>query len=776
MGLTRPTSGTSVVIVRRSIRSRLMALIMAGSAAVVAFACLAFILFSAVDFRREAVEDLSSLAQVIAYNSTVALEFGITEDVEHLLSSLETRPAVLFGCVYDASGAPFAEYHRVLRPVEVVPPAVRPPGHAFEDGRLLLFAPIYHQGELLGTIHLQDDLSDGWTALLRNLLAAAAILALALLLAWLAALRLQRVVSRPVLALTKTARTVLEQGDYSVRAPAVSDDELGVLASTFNQMLLAIESRDANLRGVNEALQKEVGERRRAQEALFHEKEFLAVTLRSIGDGVIATDAEGCVTFLNRVAEQLTGWSEEQAIDRPLREVFPLVNEETGASVENPAAKVLATGAVVGLANHTILIARDGTRRAIADSGAPIREEDGSISGVVLVFRDVTEERMLEAEMTRIQKLETVQVLAAGIAHDFNNLLSAILGFISLARRGLPPGGEEAAGRLQKAEAAVGRARDLTLQLLTFTSGGEPVRGPAVLGRILRDAAAFALRGADTRCQFRIEEDLWPVNVDQGQIGQVVQNLVLNADQASPHGDTIIVSARNCTLTPTSLVPLRPGRYVEVEVKDHGVGITPENLARIFDPFFTTKAKGSGLGLAVCFSIIKKHEGHIEVESRVGAGSTFRFWLRASEDEKPMEKPVLAELPLGSGRILIMDDEEAIREVACDMLNVLGYDPEVACDGDEALALFRRARDEARPYDAVILDLTIPGGMGGKDTLKQLLQIDPGVMAVVSSGYSSDPVLVNPLEYGFKAFVRKPYDIDTLAAVLADLLGEESPA
>ncbi|MBM4353911.1 MAG: PAS domain S-box protein [Deltaproteobacteria bacterium] len=768
---TNPASGGTVTpAIRRTIRVRLMTIIMLGSVTVVAFTCVAFIVFSILDYRREAAEDLSSLARIVAHNSTVALSFGIPEDVEGLLLSLETRPSVVLGCVYDREGNLFAQYRRQRNPLPGDPPPVRESGSFFENGRLLLFAPIRHQGKVLGTIHIQDDLSAGWLVFVRNLLGASFIMLVAMLLAWLAASRLQRGVSGPILALTKTARTVLEKGDYSQRAATTSDDEIGVLASTFNRMLLAIESRDAEVRGANEALQAEVMQRRQAQEALFHEKELLSVTLRSIGDGVVSTDAQGRVTFINRVAETLTGWTEREAAGRPLDAVMHLVHEETGALVENPATRVLDTGTVSGLANHTILVARDGTRRAIADSGAPIRAEDGEISGAVLVFRDVTEERKVEAEMTRIQKLQTVQVLAAGIAHDFNNLLSAILGFVSLARHSLPAGGEASDGRLQKAEAAVARARDLTLQLLTFTSGGEPVRGTATLDSILREAAAFALRGADTRCDFDIEDNLWPTNVDAGQIGQVVQNLVLNADQASNEGGTILVAARNRLLTSTSPLPLPTGKYVEVSVTDHGIGIPAENLPRIFDPFFTTKSKGSGLGLAVCFSIIKKHEGHIEVESAVGRGSVFRFWLHASHGERNVEMPVLGKLPLGSGRVLVMDDEEAIREVARDMLNILGYDPDVSCDGAQTIELYRRALQEDRPYHVVILDLTIPGGMGGKDTLRELQKINPDVRAIVSTGYSSDPVLSNPLEYGFAAFVRKPYDIGALAMVMAGVV------
>jgi len=748
-----------------------MGVIIFGAALVVGFACLAFILFSVMDSRRKAVEDLSSLARIIAYNSTVAMEFGIPEDVEQLMAALETRPSVVLGAVYDAEGALFAQYRRVEGAMPATPPPVREPGHSYEDGRLFLFAPILHHGQHLGTIHLQDDLSSEWAALSRNLLATATILGLAMLLSLLAAYRLQQMVSQPILALTATARAVLENGDYKVRAAETSDDEVGVLASTFNQMLTVIESRDANLRRVNETLQEEVAERRRAQEALSHEKEFLSVTLRSIGDAVIATDPEGRVTFVNRVAELLTGWPEAEALGRTLREVFRLVHEETGEPVKDPCALVLATGKVVGLANHTVLVSRDGTRRAIADSAAPICMEEDVISGVVLVFRDVTEARKLEAELTRIQKLETVQVLAAGIAHDFNNLLSAILGFISLARRGLPAGDEAAGTRLQKAEAAVGRARDLTAQLLTFTSGGEPVRGPANLEHILRDAAAFALRGADTLCEFNIEEDLWPVNVDASQIGQVVQNFVLNAHQASPMGDVIHVSAHNRAVTPAASVPLPAGRYVEVAVTDTGVGIPRENFARIFDPFYSTKPKGSGLGLAVCFSVIKKHEGHIEFESVVGEGTTFHFWLHASEEEQQIEAPRLGDPPPGSGRILVMDDEPTILEVTSEMLHVLGYDAKTATNGAAAIDVYRRARADGRPFDAVILDLTIPGGMGGKDTLQALQSIDPEICAIVSSGYSSDTVLTYPREHGFAAFIRKPYDLDTLATTLADLLG-----
>lgn len=512
--------------------------------------------------------------------------------------------------------------------------------------------------------------------------------------------------------------------------------------------------------------QAEVAERLSAEESLAAEKERLAVTLHSIGDGVITVDTASRVVLLNKVGEQLTGWSQAQARGRPLTEVFNIVNEKTRKEVSSPVAQVLRTGEIAALANHTVLIARDGRERAIADSGAPIHDGAGNIIGVVLVFRDVTEQQRMEQELTKARNLEAIGLLAGGIAHDFNNILTAILGNIALAKM-YGESNSRVTDVLNEAEKAFWRARDLTQQLLTFAKGGAPIKKTASVRELLTDTASFALRGGNVRLEFAIADDLWPAEFDRGQISQVINNLVLNAKQAMPGGGTLHIRAANVRLDGNT-VPVPAGDYLRIEVGDTGTGIPEKHLAKIFDPYFTTKQKGSGLGLAIAYSIIAKHEGHIDVRSTVGVGTTFSIYLPALPEAETVDSDIVEfGRHDGSGkRVLVMDDEAPVRQVLESLLTGINYDVVCAQDGDEVLRIYAEALKQQRRFDIVVMDLTVPGGMGGRECIAKLLKIDPNVCAIVSSGYSNDPVMANYADYGFCGVVAKPYQMRELSFVL----------
>jgi PAS domain S-box-containing protein len=502
--------------------------------------------------------------------------------------------------------------------------------------------------------------------------------------------------------------------------------------------------------------------RKQAEDALAAEKERLAVTLRSIGDGVIATDTEGRVSIINKHAEDLTGWRQGDALGQPLPTVFSVVHQRTRQTYRNPVSQVLAAGEIVDLPDQSILVSRNGTERMIAASAAPIRDQESKIIGSVLVFRDISDQQAIMEERVRASKLDSLGILAGGIAHDFNNILTAVIGNISFARLFCQPG-EKQFERLEEAEKAALRAKDLATQLLTFAKGGAPVRQTASLTELIRDSTSFALRGSNVRCEFQATPDLWPVEVDQGQFSQVIQNLVINSVQAMPNGGVVRVSADNVTLDADSPLALPPGRYCRITVKDHGTGIKPENLGKVFDPYFTTKEKGTGLGLATSYSIVKKHDGIITVDSTLGVGSEFHVYLPASEKQVKPAAPEPAAAVQGQGRILVMDDEELIRELAQTALEFLGYQVDAVPDGEECIKAYVTARDEGKPYAALIMDLTIPGGMGGKEAIQRLLEIDPDVRAIVSSGYSHGPEMANHKQHGFRGMVGKPYKVEELA-------------
>jgi signal transduction histidine kinase/CheY-like chemotaxis protein len=386
-----------------------------------------------------------------------------------------------------------------------------------------------------------------------------------------------------------------------------------------------------------------------------------------------------------------------------------------------------------------------------------------------MIRRDVTISRKLKEESFRVQKLESLGLLAGGIAHDFNNILTGILGSIGLAKLSAAPE-DKLFQKLQDAEKGAWRARDLTEQLLTFSRGGAPIKKTTSLGKILNEAVPFALRGSNVKYDLSIPENIMPVEVDEGQINQVIHNLVINADQAMPTGGILSVSAENVYISSEDGLPVSEGAYVVITVKDTGAGIPTEYLEKVFDPYFTTKQKGSGLGLAVSYSIIKGHHGFIRVESDLGRGTSFFIYLPGSDKELNLQSgSAIEELPC-TGKILIMDDEAMIRDVALEMLSIKGFEVHCARDGYEAIELYRQAMEQGCRFDAIIMDLTIPGSMGGKETVAELLKMDPTVKAIVSSGYSHDPIMSQYESHGFAGVVTKPYKIENLVNALATVI------
>jgi signal transduction histidine kinase/CheY-like chemotaxis protein len=394
----------------------------------------------------------------------------------------------------------------------------------------------------------------------------------------------------------------------------------------------------------------------------------------------------------------------------------------------------------------------------------------------------IKERRKMEEELLKAQKLDSLGVLAGGIAHDYNNLLTAIMANISFAIQMEDPEkrvykdnpGSDVLQSLLDAETATLQAKGLTRQLITFAKGGSPVRELVPdIGEIIKGSVGFALRGSNVRYDLSIPGDLWPVEVDTGHITQVLQNLIINADQAMPGGGVVKIKAENISTAADKVIQLKAGRYIKVSIVDEGDGIPKENLSKIFDPYFTTKEKGSGLGLATVYSIIKKHDGSISVETELGAGSTFSFYLPASEKpvkKKARKEPYAAGPMVGEGKVLVMDDEALVRKITERVLSKAGYEVKLAKDGNEAIDLYIEAKVTGRTFDAVIMDLTIPGGLGGRDTIRELLEFDPGARVIVTSGYSNDPIMEDYRKYGFKGAIVKPYNIEELRRVVHEMI------
>ena len=531
------------------------------------------------------------------------------------------------------------------------------------------------------------------------------------------------------------------------------------------QIIKDKQGHNLGIRGSN----SDITLRKKAELAFNEQRNRLETTLRSIGDGVIATDLNKKIILLNHSAEKLCGWKQAEALHKEISLVLNLKSDTPSITFDQFLDKVLAKKQALEFPQNAILISRQGKKFLINDSAAPIFDAQNNITGIVVVFRDVTQRVKMEEELAKMNKLESVGILAGGIAHDFNNILTAILGNVMLASE--LEKNEKIKHRLREAEKAALRAKDLSDQLLTFSKGGNPILEPTSIQSIIEDSCSFALSGSNAKLILKIAPDLHPAYADAGQINQVLHNLVLNAAQAIPDSGTIEVRACNEEVDAKSSLPLKNGTYIKIVIRDNGIGIPEDDLDKIFDPYFTTKKSGNGLGLSSTFSIIKKHKGHIFVESESGSGTSFTIYLPASlkNSAKPKKRSNTSNMK-GNGKILIMDDEAEIRDILGEILKLSGYSPEFSKDGKQAIQMYKTSIEHGEKYKAIIMDLTIPGGLGGKEAIKELLELDKDVIAIVSSGYSNDPVMSRYKEYGFKAVIKKPYQLNEIRNTLTKIL------
>ena len=512
---------------------------------------------------------------------------------------------------------------------------------------------------------------------------------------------------------------------------------------------------------------QDITERKQTEESLRRSEEKLRLMFEALPEGITIIDLDGKIAQTNKATAYIYGYDNKEEIIG--LNVFEFIAKKDHTRTTEIIKRTLNEGPL-GAIEFTQL-RKDRSEFPAEVSGNVLKDVSGNPIGLITIMKDITEHKEIEEERQKIAKLESIGTLAGGIAHDFNNILTVILGNITLAERHIEPEGK-AAERLLEAKKASLRAKDLTQQMLTFARGGAPIRKIASIAELLEDSATFALRGSKVKAEFSLPDDLRSVEIDEGQMNQVITNLAINADEAMPEGGLLQIGAKNTVIKERGTLPLAKGDYVEIAVKDGGVGIAKAHLDRIFDPYFTTKQKGSGLGLATTYSIIKNHDGHITVKSKLGAGTTFYIYLPASKkpaSKKKKKEAVQAVLP-GKGRILVMDDEEMLREMLGNLLSADGYEVELTSDGAEAVKRYAEARESGQPFGAVILDMTIPGGMGGKETIKKLLEIDPNIIAIVSSGYSRDLVMAKYKQYGFSAVATKPYSAGELERTLQRLL------
>lgn len=537
------------------------------------------------------------------------------------------------------------------------------------------------------------------------------------------------------------------------------------LARHRDQLELLVDERTQELQQANIQLQEDIKKRQLAEKALRESEEKYRGLIETASDAIFVIDAtNGEIIDVNRQGLKLIGRSADEIIGLNHSQLHP--SDETEKYIEL-FRKFASHITPPDVAYH--VLHKDGYRIPVEISTSIM--DLGGRKIIQGIFRDIRERLKLEEEIQKAQRLESAGVLAGGIAHDFNNLLTAILGNISLAKAFAEPD-SKTFERLAETETATLRAKDLTRQLLTFAKGGVPVTRTVDLSNIIVESAEFVLRGSSLKCECYIADNLWPVDADVGQINQVIHNLVINASQVMHEGGTCRLEAKNILLRDDDPIPLPEGKYIKISVHDTGTGISPEHISRIFDPFYTTKSSGSGLGLSTAYSIIKKHGGLLTVDSELGKGSAFHIFLPASD--RPVLSPANGDqqtaVHRGEGKILLMDDEEFVREIATELLVHLGYTVKTATEGQEALRLYKQELESGERFTAVIMDLTIPGGMGGKETIQELKKLDPDVKTIVSSGYANDPILANFRDYGFDGMVPKPYKLEELSETLQQVI------
>jgi len=701
-----------------------------------------------------------SIAKSIASNTATSVLTENYFELEMLLKDFRSSEEdIVYIFIVDAHGKVLTHtfkngFPSDLRNINTLPPAQKYALQriATEKGEIIDVAVPLLKGEL-GTVHLgisgehiTEDVQSIITLIIWLILAV-------LIVAAIMGTLLSRIITKPILELTRIAKLAGE-GDLDQRVPVGANDEIGQLEMTFNHMLQR---------------------RKEAEEALRKSEKKLSSITSHLAEGIYVYDESGRIDFMNPEAERLLGWTIDELNDKGAHSLIhfrkadgtPLPFDECGMH------NVIKSGKRFVSADE-VFIKKDGTVFPISVISGPI-EEDGKVIGSVTAFRDITERKKLEHELMKARNLESIGLLAGGMAHDFNNLLQGLLGNIQIAKMHLKPG-DTAYGYIEQAESVYGPAINLTHQLLTFAGGGSPVKRPVRMGERLRHWVNFALSGSNLKGDFDIDEDRCPVEVDEGQMRQVIHNLVINAVEAMPGGGVLRVRSHKVDVSKKEGLPLKEGVYMEISIKDQGIGIPERYITKIFDPYFSTKdmgnQKGMGLGLTICYSIVKRHGGCITVESKEGTGSTFHIHLPVSEKELLKANGELTERSpsLCKKKVLVMDDEKTITDVAGAYLTQLGYDVEVARDGSDAIGMYKNAEGAGSPFDIVILDLTVPGGMGGKETILKLLEIDPQVKAVVTSGYSNDPIMTDYTQSGFLGTLAKPYTLKELGSVLSRVI------
>ncbi len=729
---------------------------------------------------RRTSETLSRLTAVgLAKSARLPLFSGDAEELSKLAQFAVVNPAIHRAMVLDRSGRVLADArHSKISPqgnIQAISIEVRssPSGSSPDD----VLTGETARGDLpLGSVRIEYE-----TIRLSGHIRGTILLAVAfgLLFLLLVSAAGYPVLRREMRSFDELLRGLgeIRDGDYDRRLPADSGSELGIAATNVNGLAAALKQRDGENRELQRSLECEIQAHTHSEAEARESERTLRDLMDAMPAGVAWTDLDGNIRFMNRYMIDCFGYGYGEL--RTIEDWFFWAHPDPDyrrsvLEARNAAAEAASKQGADVSSYEGRVTCRDGSVRHVIFNNQ-IRKER-----IVITLIDITDREAMQERFIRAQKMETLGILAGGIAHNFNNALTSVLGYIGFARMKLNDP-DKAMQLLKKAEIASSAAAGIAGQLLTFARGGDPVKAPLSIAKVIRDAVSLSLGGAGVDASIEIPPGLHGVEADEGQLGQVFNNLIINAVQAMPDGGTIAIRCANVGTEKPPPQGLLPGDYVRIALSDRGCGIPEEMLEKVFEPYFTTRAGiGSGLGLASVRSIVEKHGGTVTLHSEVGKGATFTLHIPSTGTLAPGEDPPapenLAPTAMAGGSILFLDDEALIRNLARETLEDSGYRVTTCTHGEDAIALYREAKDQGTPFSAAVLDLTIPNGLGGREVAGRILAFDPDAVLVVSSGYSNNPVMSDHRRFGFRAAVSKPYKDDALTRTLAGLLaGSTAP-
>jgi PAS domain S-box-containing protein len=768
-----------------SIRAKLTILVILTSSVALLVACTVFVLWDRLESKRSMVQDLTTLAGVIGSNSTAALVFESAEDARETLAALRAEPHVMAACIYMGDGLHFAHYLRDSDNSTCLPDGPEHEHHRFESDALVLFRDIKLEGRTIGTLYLKADLQEMHGRLRQYARIVAVVVAVSLLFALVITARLHRIISGPIRHLADVAKHVSVNREYEVRASKSSRDEVGFLVDQFNEMLAQIHERDLALQKSREVLEERVRERTRdlendiagrnwaEQKLRASEKRFLDVALSS-ADWIWEVDRDGKYTYASGRVKQLLGYEPEEIIGKSPFDLMPADEADRIGKIFTALAAVKAP--IQELENWNLT--KDGRRVCLLTSGVPMLDETGTLLGYRGLDKDITDrkraqerQRKLQQQLEHARRMESLGVLAGGVAHDLNNMLGPLVAYPDLILRKLAADSpvRKEVGRMGKAAEA---AADVIQDLLTLARRGRYELKPTNLNEVIQiylDSPACAhlkQEQPEVRLRVSIDHALGDISGSASHLTKMVMNLVVNAYDAMPDGgELMIATGQQHTEKLLSGYTLpEPGDHVVLRVRDTGVGIDPEDLAKIFEPYYSNKKmgrSGTGLGLAVVYGIVKDHKGYYDIISAIGAGTEFVLYFPVTEDTVITERRKTDARIHGHETVLVVDDAQEQRELATELLASLGYRVETAVHGTAAVEHLRTHR-----ADVLLLDMIMEDGFDGLDTYREILKLHPGQKAVIVSGFSATDRVNEMQRLGAGRYVKKPYTRETIGLAL----------